>query len=149
MNSSNKLQMHGSLTLTVAKANGDVETIKKDNIIVDVGFDFIADAIGKSTDRPGCMSHIAVGSSDANPIAANTALGLEVARVAALYEHTAGTKSFTFTSTFAPGVATGALTEAAVVNDAAGGILLDRVKFAVINKGADDTVTAVFTFNMS
>jgi hypothetical protein len=47
------------------------------------------------------------------------------------------------------GDSTGALTEAGVFNAATGGIMLDRVVFPVVNKGADDSLTAVFTFTMS
>ena len=34
-------------------------------------------------------------------------------------------------------------------NAATAGIMLDRVVFPVVNKGADDSLTAVFTFTMS
>jgi hypothetical protein len=41
------------------------------------------------------------------------------------------------------------LTEAGVFNAASGGTMFDRVVFPVVNKGADDSLTAVFTFTMS
>ena len=50
----------------------------------------------------------------------------------------------TFSATFNAGEATGALTEAGVCNAATGGTFFDRVVFAVLNKGADDTFTANF-----
>ena len=70
--------------------------------------------------------------------AANTALVTELARKAATFSHTAGTKVFQFEATFNAGEATGAITEAGVFNAASAGTMLDRVVFAVINKGADD-----------
>ena len=142
-------KMKGALALTCHRANGDVEVRRKDNIIVDVGFDFIADAIGLGTGRPAVMSHIALGSDNTAPAAGQTALGSELVRLAATYDHTAGTKTFKFSATFAAGVGTGAITEAGVFNDALAGIMFDRVTFAVLNKGADDSVTAEFTFTMS
>ena len=45
--------------------------------------------------------------------------------------------------------ATGALTEAGVFNAASAGAMFDRVVFPVVNKGVDDSLTAVFTFTMS
>lgn len=143
------MKLHGAITLMLKKANGDVETVHKDNIIVDVGFDFIADAIGKSASRPGVMGWIALGTGTTAAAAGQTALVTELDRNAATYAHTAGTKTFTFTADFAAGDATGAITEAGVFNASSSGIMLDRVVFPVVNKGADDSLTAVFTFTMS
>jgi hypothetical protein len=143
------MKLHGAITLMLKKANGDVETVHKDNIIVDVGFDFIADAIGKSASRPGVMGFIALGTGTTAAAAGQTALVTEIDRNAATYAHTAGTKTFTFTADFAAGDATGAITEAGVFNASSSGIMLDRVVFPVVNKGADDSLTAVFTFTMS
>lgn len=149
MNNIEGLKLKGTMTAVLTKEDGSVETHFKDNIIVNVGFDFIADAIGKSASRPGVMSHIAVGTGTVAAAPANSALGTELARSAATYAHTAGTKVFTFTTTFAAGTGTGAITEAGVLNAATSGILLDRVVFAVINKGAADTLQVTFTFTMS
>ena len=149
MQSNDTFKLKGSLELTLKKANGDVEVRRKDNIIVNAGFDFISDAIGRATGRPAVMSHIAVGTGTTAPAASQTALVTEISRLAATYAHTAGTKVFTFTATFAAGVATGAITEAGVFNASSAGTMLDRVTFAVVNKGSDDTLTATFTFTMS
>lgn len=143
------MKLHGAITLMLTKANGDVETVHKDNIIVDVGFDFIADAIGKAASRPGVMGFIALGTGTAAAAAGQTALATELDRNAATYAHTAGTKAFSFTANFPAGDATGAITEAGVFNAASAGTMLDRVVFPVVNKGADDSLTAVFTFTMS
>jgi hypothetical protein len=143
------MKLHGAITLMLKKANGEVETVHKDNIIVDVGFDFIADAIGKAVSRPGVMGYIALGTGTTAAAAGQTALVTELDRNAATYAHTAGTKTFTFTAEFAAGDATGAITEAGVFNASSSGIMLDRVVFPVVNKGADDSLTAVFTFTMS
>jgi len=143
------LRLRGAVELRLYRANGEIVVRRKDNLIVDVGFDFIADVIGLSSGRPGAMSHIAVGTGVVAAAAGDTALGAELARKAAAYAHTARTKVFTFETTFDPGEATGAVTEAGVFNAATAGTMLDRVVFAVINKGADDTLTQKFTFTMS
>lgn len=143
------MQLHGAMTLIILRANGDTETIHKDNLIVNVGFDFIADAIGKSASRPSVMGYIALGTGTTAAAATQSALVTEIDRNAATYAHTAGTKTFTFTAEFLAGDATGAITEAGVFNAASAGIMFDRVVFPVVNKGADDSLTAVFTFTMS
>lgn len=142
-------KLQGALTLMLQKADGTVEVTQKDNIIVDVGFDFIADAIGKAASRPACMGYTAVGTGTTAAASGQTSLGTEVSRLASTYAHVTGTKTFTFTTTFAAGVATGAITESGVFNAASAGIMIDRVVFPVVNKGADDTLTTVFTFTMS
>lgn len=149
MQSNDKLKMIGSLTLMLEKSNGEVEVTHRDNIIVNGGFDLISDAIGRATGRPAVISHIAVGTGTTAEAATQTALVTEISRIAATYAHTAGTKVFTMTATFNAGVATGAITEAGVFNAASAGTMLDRVVFPVVNKGADDTLTAVFTFTLS
>lgn len=143
------IPVKGTLEVLLKRADGTIEKFKKDNLICNVGFDFIADAIGNGGARPAVMGYIAVGTSATAAAAGDTTLGAESARVAATYSHTAGTKTFQLAATFNPGVASAALTEAGVLNGATGGILFDHVVFPVINKGANDTLTATFTFTMS
>lgn len=143
------MKLHGAVTLMLQKPDGEVQTTHKENIIVNVGFDFISDAIGKATSRPGVMGFIAVGTGTTAAAASQSALVTELKRNAATFAHTVGTKTFTFTAQYAAGDATGAITEAGVFNAASAGIMLDRVVFPVVNKGADDSLTAVFTFTMS
>lgn len=95
------------------------------------------------------MSHIAVGTGSGAPSAKETGLVSELTRKSAQYAHTSGTKVMTFTTTFVAGEATGAITEAGVVNASAGGTLLDRVTFAVINKGEEDELSITFMFTLS
>ena len=142
------LKMHGAITAHLFKADGTVQTTHKDNMIVNVGFDFIADAIGATTSRPGIMKYIAVGTGSTAASATQTALDSQLAIKEAAYSHLSATKNFTFTVTFNPGEATGAITEAAVFNGN-DGIMFDRVVFSVINKGAEDTLKITFTFTMS
>lgn len=143
-----QMKLHGSMEAVLVRENGDVEVTRKDNIIVNAGFDFICDAIGNGT-RPAAMGWIGVGTGVTAPAAGDTALGTQSLRKAATYAHTGGTKVFTMSATFAAGEATAALTEAGVFNAASAGTMLDRVTFAVINKGANDTLTVTFTFTLS
>ena len=141
--------LHGRMEARLIKPDGTVIVRAKDNLIVDVGFSFIAQSIGLASGRPAVMSYIAVGTGTTAAATGNTALVTEVLRKAATFSHTTGTKVFQFEATFNAGEATGAITEAGVLNAATAGTMLDRVVFAVINKGADDTLTQRFTFTMS
>ena len=141
--------LHGRMEARLLKPDGTVIVRAKDNLIVDVGFSFIAQSIGLASGRPNVMSYIAVGTGTTAAATGNTALVTEVLRKAATFSHTTGTKVFQFEATFNAGEATGAITEAGVLNAATAGTMLDRVVFAVINKGADDTLTQRFTFTMS
>ena len=142
------LHMKGSLLVTLKKADGTVETRRKDNLILNGGFDFICDAIGLAA-QPTEMNYTAIGTSSTAAAATQTALITELTRKAATYAHTAGTKVFTLTTTFNAGEGTGAITEAGICNAASAGIFLDRVVFSVINKGADDVMTTTFQFTLS
>ena len=142
-------KIKGSLILTLKHKDGSVEVRRKDNLILNVGFDFIANAIGNANSRPAVIGYTAVGTGTTAVAASQTSLVTELARKAATYSHTAGTKVFSFTTYFAAGEATGAITEAGVCNASSGGIFLDRVTFAVINKAADDELTTNFQFTLS
>ena len=142
-------KIKGALEVVINHADGSIETRRKDNLILNVGFDFIADAIGKSSSRPNVMSYTAVGTGTTAVASTQTALVSELARKTASYAHSTGTKVFTFSTTFNAGEATGAITEAGICNASSGGIFIDRVTFAVINKAADDVMTTNFQFTLS
>lgn len=142
------MKVNGIGKFTLTHKDGSQEHYEKHNLILDVGFDFICDAMGNST-RPSAMSYIAVGTGTTAAATTQTALVTELTRAEATYAHTAGTKVFTLTASFAAGVATGAITEAGVVNASTAGTMLDRVTFDVINKGADDSFTSAFQFTLS
>lgn len=149
MQTNESLKLKGSFSLEIKHADGSVEVRRKDNMIVNAGFDFVANAIGAPENRPAVMGFTAVGTGTTAVAAGQTALVTELARKAATYSHTANTKVFTFSTYFGRGEATGAITEAGICNAASGGTFLDRVTFAVVNKAADDELTTNFEFTMS
>ena len=141
-------KVKGSFTATLRHKDGSVEVRRKDNLILNVGFDFICDAIANSA-RGSVMGYTAVGTGTTAVAATQTALVSELARLAATYAHTTGTKVFTLSTYFAAGVATGAITEAGICNASSSGTFLDRVVFDVINKASDDELTTNFQFTLS
>lgn len=142
------LKLKGAIHIVLRHADGKVETRRKDNLILNGGFDFICAAIAGSS-RPSIMGFTAVGTGTTSVAATQSGLTNEIKRKAASYAHTPGTKVFTLTTNFAAGEATGAITEAGICNAASGGTFLDRVTFDVINKAADDTMTTTFQFTLS
>lgn len=59
------------------------------------------------------------------------------------------TSIITYASTFAAGIATGALVEAAIFNAASAGTMLCKTSFDVVNKQAADTIAITWTINIS
>lgn len=142
------MRIDGVLKGELIHADGTVEKVERHNLIVNGGFDFICNAMAGSS-QPAAMKYVAVGTGTTAAAAAQTSLVTELTRKQATYSHTTGTKVFTLSAAFAAGEATGAITEAGVFNAASGGTMLDRVVFAVINKGANDRFTATFEFTLS
>jgi hypothetical protein len=146
------LGIRGTMHAVLRKSNGTMLAVRKDNGIVNNGFSFIANSIGNraASGATAAMGWIAVGTGTTAFAVTQSALTTELVRQAATFSHTSGTKVFTFTTTFAAGVATGTLAEAGVFNQAAlGGTMLDRVYFTGIAKAAADTLTQTFTFTMT
>lgn len=137
----------GEFCATLRDKDGNHLITRKKNLIVDTGFQLIADCLGNSGSRPNVISHIGVGTGTTAAAAGQTALITQVTRVAGTYSY--NTKVITFTADFAAGTGTGALTEAGVFNAVSAGIMLNRVVFPVINKGALDTMSVTFTFTLS
>ena len=141
------LKIHGSFVGVLRGEDGTVTTTRKDNMILDCGYDFIADAIGNSgATRPNAMDKISVGTSNAGVTAIQTELLAHRMTKKATYQHVKGAKTFSLSTKFGKGEATGALCEAGVSGT---GGFLDRVVFPVVNKGDNDTYEVTFTFTMS
>jgi hypothetical protein len=116
------------------------------NLVVDTGLAFIASRMKDTTDA--AMSHMAVGTDNTAANAADTTLGTELDRVA-LTSTIVSTNSIAYVATFSAGTGTGALTEAGLFNDPTTGTMLCRTVFAVINKGAADSMTVTWTVTIS
>jgi hypothetical protein len=136
------LKANGVVYLKLLDAAGNLKELHTHNIVVSTGLAYIASRMKDTTQT--VMSHMAIGSGTGTAGAADLALGTQLARQA-LDSTTIVTQSVTndtvqYVATFAAGVGTGAVTEAGVFNDPTGGTMLCRTVFAVINKGALDTL---------
>lgn len=140
MNTDN-LKATGELTLTVRDKFGNVkQKVTVPNLVVTAGKDYIASRmVGTSL---ATMTHMAIGTNNANLIAANTTLGTEVARVA-LDSSSATGSVVSYAATFPADTPDGgaAVVEAGIFNAASAGTMLCRTTFNVINKADQDSLT--------
>lgn len=119
------------------------------NLVVTVGKNWVAGRM-KDTGVPAQMSHMAVGAGAVAPVVGDTTLGSELGRVALTTAGgTVSNNEVTYTATFPAGTGTGAITEAAILNAASAGTMLCRTTFAVVNKGANDTVAVSWKITIS
>lgn len=139
------VNVKGNLEVILLDENGHQKDYRKvNNLVVAVGKEVIAARLLGNT--LAVMSHMAVGSDPTAAATGQTALGAELGRVT--FDSTARAANVnTYISTFGAGVGTGALTEAAILNDASTGNMLCRTTFSVVNKAAADTV--VITWNVT
>lgn len=136
----------GNVAITLFDKDGAVkETREIKNLVVTVGKEFIA---ARMVGTPAEMSHMAIGSGSTAAAGGDTALGSELGRVALSSDSASGVV-VTYAAAFAPGIGTGAVTEAGVFNAGTGGTMLCRTVFAVVNKGADDGMTITWQITVS
>lgn len=137
------IKAKGVLQLTLIDENGNIKQQDEHNLVVNTGLAYIASRIKDAT--AGTMTHMGVGTGSAPAAAADTALGIALgARVGldstTIVTTTATNDSVQYIATFGAGVSTGAITEAGIFNNVTAGTMLCRTVFAVINKGALDTL---------
>lgn len=137
----------GSVNVVVRGEDGAVkQEFTVPNLVVDSGLAFIASRMKDTTDT--AMSHMAVGTDNTAADAGDTTLGTEIARVA-LTSTTVTDNAVAYVASYPAGTGTGALTEAGIFNDVTAGTMLCRTVFAVINKGAADSMTVTWTVTIS
>ena len=143
-----QVQATGHLAIVLRDENGEIKESRSiPNLVVTVGKNFIC-ARMKTTGQPTEMSHMAIGSGTANPVAGDTALGTELGRVA-LTSSTVTAATISYVATFPAGTGTGAVSEAGIFNNVSAGTLLCRTKFDVVNKGASDSLSITWDLTIS
>jgi hypothetical protein len=140
------LKLTGELVITVTRNGALVETVRHKNLVVDSGLEFMASRMRDESITP--MSHMAVGSGTTPTTGADTQLGTELGRVAFSFV-TATANQITYNAAFAPGVATGAVSEAGILNAGTAGRMLCRTVFPVVNKLAADSVNLAWTVTVT
>jgi hypothetical protein len=142
MNLNELFKLTGKVHVTVTNERGEVVEQRAANLVVTTGKNFTASRmVGVASN---VMSHMALGSNNTAAAVGDTALLGELGRVA-LASSSATTNVVTYTATFGTGVATGGVQEAGIFNASSAGTMLCRVVFAVVNKGANDTIAITWT----
>ena len=116
------------------------------NLVVTAGKGFVASRMKDAS--TSAMSHMAIGTGSTAAAAGNTALGSEADRNT-LTSTTVSGATITYVATFGASEGTGAITEAALLNASSSGTMLCRTVFAVVNKGAQDSMTITWTVTVS
>lgn len=123
------------------------QSFVKHNLITYAGYKFIAECFGNST-RPNALKYIAVGTGSTAPKLTDTTLETELFRKSCDYSYVDNDFFLSLGVTLAAGEATGAITEAGILNASNGGVLFDRITFPVINKDELDTYRISFNITM-
>lgn len=118
------------------------QEVGKDNLIVQVGKNFLANAVLNSSASP--FTYMAIGTNGTAATLSDTTLGTELVRQV-FTSGTVSTNVVTLSTTYSAGVGTGALQEAGIFNAITSGTMLSHVVFSTINKGAADTLTITWT----
>ena len=141
MNLNELFKLTGQVHVTVTNEHGEVVEQRAANLVVTTGKNFTASRmVGVASN---VMSHMALGSNNTAAAVGDTALLGELGRVA--LTASSATNVVTYTATFGVGVATGGVQEAGIFNASSAGTMLCRVVFAVVNKGANDTIAITWT----
>lgn len=141
------LKLRGDVALVLRDKDGNVKDERNiKNLIVDSGLNFICD---RMKNDETAMTHMALGSGSTAAAAGDTSLGSQLGSREALDSDTVSSNTITYTSSFEAGDATGSVTEAGIFNAASGGTMLCRTVFAVVNKGADDSLSVTWTITLT
>lgn len=143
MNFKSIIKMTGELNIKKFNSSNDlIEQINIPNLVVSVGKQHVAERMVNDSEVK--MSHMAIGSGQMTATATNTALVTELARAVLLSSIRSGA-NITYTAVFGPGIGTGAVTEAGILNDSTAGTMLCRTTFPVISKDAAESIAISWT----
>jgi hypothetical protein len=149
MQSKELLKATGHIKFDLFDADGNLkETREINNVVVTVGKNYLATWLTAATQADYFMRYIALGTGVAAANASDTTLGTELAtRVAGTL--TPSSNVWQNVASFGPGVDTGAITESGIFSASSAGTMFARQTFAVINKGAGDTLQVTWQVTFS
>ena len=143
-------KLKGDVLIERRKKDGtviDSENLK--NLIVNLGKESVARLICGDGSGIGAFGYIAIGTGTTAPAVGNTTLETEVEREVATAAYEASYKA-TFEKTFSFGSGISyAITEAGVLDEAIGGVMLDRFTFTAKNVDADTDLYIKITITVS
>ena len=142
------LKLSGQIAIVLKDKDGNVKEERTEkNLVVTTGLNYIASRMKDASAT--AMTHMALGSGTTTAAAGQTDLVTLLGSREALDSTTVTANAVAYVASFEAGDATGAVTEAGIFNAASGATMLCRVKFDVVNKAADDTMTVTWTITVS
>lgn len=137
------MKLSGKLTISL----NDEVVREVDNLVVTAGKGLVASRIAGNGDS--AITHMEIGTDGTTAAAVGqTALQGTVLDRSAATSSVSGAVA-TFSTTYAAGTGTGAVAEAGLFNASANGTMLCRTVFAVVNKGAADSMTISWAVTVS
>ena len=125
----------------------DVVVVSKKNLIVQVGKNFLANAILNTSSTP--FNALAIGKGTTAAAISNTTLQTETYRTT-FDSATTANNVVTLVKNFLPGVATGPISEAGIFNNAtSGGTMLSHIVFTTIGKQDQDRLLLTWTITVN
>lgn len=142
-----KIETTGVLNIQLFDETGNLkQSVEVKNLVTTAGKAFIASRITGTSSA--VMGWMALGTNATAALVADTTLGTEAAGSrTALTSSIPTANVVAYTATFGPGVGTGSITEAGILNAATVGTLLSHTVFATLTKLAADTLT--ITWNVT
>lgn len=142
------LKIKGSVVADLFGPDGKLKKrFSNHNLIVTAGKNFLATWLAASSQSTKFMTHIAMGSGNGAPAVGDTALGVQLARVAGTI--TASTNVYQNIGFFDVGVGTGTAAEVGLFSQSVGGTMFSRALIGPFTKGATDTLTITWTLTIS
>ena len=136
------IYLKGHVVISLYDEKGNLKQQEEENLVVNTGKNFVANAIIASSTSP--MTHMAIGTGTTGAALTDTTLQTELSRVAFTSAVTASNVA-TMTTTWPAGTGTGSITEAGIFNNAIAGTMMSRVVFGVVTKAATDTLTIAWS----
>lgn len=137
------IYIKGKWSMELSGPDGQIkQKVVGSNIICTFGKEFLASFLYSAAVTPSTFTckYIGIGTDATAEAAANTALGIEVARTTGTVSYVSN-QIFQIKATFGVGIGTGAIVEYGLFSSSTGGTMFARDTEAVINKGALDTLT--------
>lgn len=149
MNTNETIKAKGHIKFDLFDENGNLKEHREiDNVVVTVGKTYLATWLAAASQAGQFMQYVALGTGVTAASAADTALQTELAsRVAGTL--TSAGAVWQNQATFGPGVDTGAITESGLLSASTVGTLFAHQVFAVINKGAGDSLQVTWSVTFS
>ena len=124
------------------------ETKEINNVVVNVGKNYLASWLIAATQVDYFMRYIGIGTGTAAATSSDTDLQTPLpTRVAGTLS--SSTNTWQNQALFGPGINTGAWAEAGIFSATSGGTLLARQTFGVITKAAGDSIQVTWTITIS